>query len=81
MSRDRWSRNLDDPKVNAGQFDAMTRTYLVPLELAADAIPRSPYLTATLYRPGNEPLRDSMSLTVLRPTEASASPDTAPPTP
>jgi hypothetical protein len=81
MSRHQWSRNLNDPTINARQFDSMTRTYLVPLELAADSMPRSPHLTATLYRAGGEPLRDSMSLAVLRPADPDPAPEETPPTP
>ncbi len=70
MSQQPWSIDLNDPNINADRFDPMTRTYLVPEVTAVESLPRSPHLTATLYRNGHEPLRDSMSLTVLGPSEA-----------
>jgi hypothetical protein len=69
MSQQPWSIDLNDPTINADRFDSMTRTYLVPEATTVESLPRSPHLTATLYRNGHEPLRDSLSLTVIRPPE------------
>lgn len=66
MSRFEWSANLDNATTNADRFDPTTRTYRVPLTLEHGTVPRSPQLTATLYRDGAPPLRDSLELSVLR---------------
>jgi hypothetical protein len=68
MSRFEWSSDLDIAAINAERFDSTTRTYVVPLMLERGIVPRSPQLTATLYRPGAPPLRDSLELPVLRAT-------------
>jgi hypothetical protein len=68
MSRKSWSRNLDDAAINAESFDETTRTYFVPLTLELGGVPHSPTVTATLSRPGGEPLRASRSLETLAPS-------------
>lgn len=69
MMRKSWSCDLDDAAVNAASFDETIRAYIVPLTLELGEVPQAPMLTATLQRPGHEPLRASRSLETLAPSE------------
>jgi hypothetical protein len=78
MMRKSWSCDLDDAAVNAASFDETTRAYFVPLTLELGEVPHAPMLTATLQRPGHEPLRASRSLETLAPSvKPSAPPQSA----
>jgi hypothetical protein len=69
MERRTWQRDLRDPADNLRAFDPTTRTYRVPLGLAAEDVPRSPAITATLVRPAAAALSAERSLEVLEPAD------------
>ncbi len=79
MTRQTWERDLNQAAANRRAFDATTRTYRAPLQLAADEVPRAPTVTVRLVTAGRGTLEAARSLDVIDASPRETAPPGTPP--